>query len=199
MEREHHGSFDLDARSLHSMNPPATAVVGGGGGVLLPVFFHLTFVGSMSSESFRGPVAAAVACVGFGVVNQRGFALSGVAGCRGKRRGRRGSIEALIRRLSVHPVRSVDTNVSSSILSTLGYNLSLALFIFLSLFIFLALSLSLWIIEAHGCAWQNYWAVQPIGRWHSPLKSLPRSLACWMKRVFSNLKQQHNNNRERAV
>ncbi|TNN78963.1 hypothetical protein EYF80_010889 [Liparis tanakae] len=29
----------------------------------------------MSSESFRGPVAAAVACVGFGGVNQRGRCL----------------------------------------------------------------------------------------------------------------------------
>lgn len=36
-------------------------------------------------------------------------------------------------------------------------------------------------IEATECAWQNYWAVQPRRRWHSPLKSLPRSLACWIQ------------------
>ncbi len=33
-------------------------------------------------------------------------------------------------------------------------------------------------IEADGCAWQNYWDVQPKYKWHSPLKSLPRSQAC---------------------
>lgn len=41
-----------------------------------------------------------------------------------------------------------------------------------------------WTIEAGGCAWQNYSAVLPKCRWHSPLKSLPRSLTCWAKTEF---------------
>lgn len=35
-----------------------------------------------------------------------------------------------------------------------------------------------WTIEAGGCAWQSYWGAQPECRWHSPLRSLPRSPAC---------------------
>lgn len=60
----------------------------------------------------------------------------------------------------------------------------------------LSLSLSLlgcsggsWTIEAHGCAWQNYWVVQPTNRWHSPLGSQPRSLVCWMNRLKGKRKK----------
>lgn len=42
-----------------------------------------------------------------------------------------------------------------------------------------------WTIEAGGCAWQSYWGAQPECRWHSPLRSLPRSPACWVKRGFT--------------
>lgn len=42
-------------------------------------------------------------------------------------------------------------------------------------------------IEADGCAWQNYWDVQPKYRWHSPLKSLPRWLVCQRESFFFSL------------
>lgn len=36
-----------------------------------------------------------------------------------------------------------------------------------------------WTIGVSGCAWQNYWALQPIHKWRSLLKSLPKWQACW--------------------
>lgn len=147
-------------------------VVGGWLSFPHPIF---TFVGSRQVLEL-GPVTAAVTCV---VSVSVSVCVVSVVGLRWHRGGEILSMAwSAVSRFFIQ-----FTQLPCSchrVIPSVGYRVhppSLALSL-------LGCSGGSWTIEADGCAWQNYWAALPKYRWHSPLKSLPRSQACWTKRFL---------------
>lgn len=138
----------------------------------------LTFVGSRWVLEL-GPVSAAVTCVMSVSVSMRVFSVVGLRWCRGGEilSMAWSAVSQCFIQFAQSPSSCHRAITSFFLRSSVVYRVH-PLPLSLSL---LGCSGGSWTIEADGCAWQNYWAVQPKHRWHSPLKSLPRSLACWKK------------------